>query len=235
MDFHTETNSGGSREPDGESPRSSGTSTEFDLSDPVNSFVVTARAIALTPVDFFGGMRRQGDFVNPLVFVIICFEVFALAGGLAGLVGALIRADEGFLGALISFLLFVLLMPVVGAGVVFGSAAIYHLVAYLIIKPSTSGFEATFRVLAYVSVVMIPLAAVALVAWIPVLGPVLNIVASFAATAYALFLTVVGIREVHETTTGKAVLVMVIPSVVSFLILLIPLLAGAGALFFFTR
>ena len=212
-----------------------GTSTEFDLSDPVNSFVATARAIALTPVDFFGGMRRQGDFGNPLVFTIICFEVFALAGGLAGLIGALIRADEGFLGALISFLLFMLLMPVVGAVVVFVSAAIYHLVAYLIIKPSTSGFEATFRVLAYVSVVMIPLAAVALVAWIPLLGPVLNIVASFAATGYALFLTVVGIREVHETTTGKAVLVMVIPSAVSFLILLIPVLAGAGALFFFTR
>lgn len=235
MDFHTETNPGGSREPGGRSAVASGAGVEFTISDPVNSFVATTHAIALTPVAFFSGLARQGDFVNPLVFSIICFEVFALAAGVAGLIRALISADGGFLGALVSFLLFLVLMPAVGALVIFVSAAIYHLVAYLIVKPSTSGFEATFRVLAYVSVVMIPLAAVTLVAWIPLVGPVLNIVASFAATGYVLFLTVVGVREVYETTTGKAVLVMVIPSAVSFLILLIPLLAGAGALFFFTR
>lgn len=235
MDFHTETNSGGEREPGGRRPATSGTAPEFTLSDPVNSFLAAVRAIVTTPVGFFGGIARRGDFVNPLVFALVCFEVFVIVGGVVGLIGALVSPERGFFGALGSFLALVILMPVIAAMVLFASAGIYHLVAYLIIKPSTSGFEATFRVLAYSSIVLLPMAAVALVAWIPVVGPVLNIIASLAATAYALFLTVVGVREVHETTTGRAVLVMVIPSAVSTLVLLALVLAGAGAVFFFTR
>ena len=237
MDFNTETNPRDPNEPVRETSEASngGSSTEFNLSEPINSFVATVRAIALVPVAFYSGMSRRGDYLSPLAFSLICFEILALAGGVVGFIGALIDPSTGFFGALGSFLLLVLLTPVVGTVLLFFSAAIYHLVVYLLVKPSASGFETTFRILAYSSVAIIPLAAVALVAWIPLVGPVLNIVVSLAATGYALFLAVVGIREAHETTTGKAILVMVIPTAVSVLILLLLILVGAGAVFFFTR
>lgn len=210
--------------------------TEFDYTDPVQSFVDTATAVVKQPVGFFSGMRRQGDFVNPLVFALITFEALALAAGLSGLLSSLITPGEGFLGAMLSLVLLAVFAPVIGALTVFVSSGVYHLVAYLLVKPETSGFEATFRVLAYsFGVVVLPLVAVALVGWVPILGAVLNIVVSFAVTIYVLFLTVIGIREVHETTTGRAAMVMLIPSLVSFLIFLILLVAGAGAVFLFSR
>ena len=58
-----------------------------------------------------------------------------------------------------------------------------------------SGFRATFRVLAYAAVVN-------LVSWIPILGLLVGL--------YGLYLQIVGLREVHETTTGRAVLVLVV-------------------------
>jgi hypothetical protein len=235
MDFNTEKNRGSSPEPNEGSRDASRDSVEFDFRDPVNSFAETVRTIALDPIGFFRGLSRSGDYVNPLVFSLICFEVFAIVGGLVGFIGALISPERGFLGAVVSFVLLVLLMPLIAAIVVFASAAVYHLVVYLLVKPSNSGFEATFRVLAYVSIVVIPLAAVTLVAWIPVAGFILNTIASIAATAYALYLAVIGVREVHETTTGRAVLVMVIPTAASFLIMLALVLMGVGAFFFLAR
>lgn len=237
MDFNTETNPRDPNEPARETSEASGggSGTEFSLSDPIDSFVATVRTIVLAPAAFYNGMVRRGDYLNPLIFALICFEIFALVGGIVGFIGALIDPNMGFFGALGSLLLLVLLTPIFAAVVVFFSAAIYHLVVYLLVKPTASGFETTFRVLAYSSVAIVPLAAVALVAWIPLVGPVLNIFASLAATGYALFLTVVGVREAHDTTTGKAVLVMIIPTAVSILIFLLLLLVGAGAVFFFTR
>lgn len=242
MDFDTESRpereDGPSQGPsNGQRDASVDSSTaEFDYRDPVQSFTNTVVGVVTRPVGFFSGMARQGDYVNPLVFLLINFEIFALASGVSGLLGSLITPDQTFLGAGLNLVLLLVLAPIVGAVIVFVSAAIYHLVAYLVVKPETSGFEATFRVLAYSSgVIMLPFAAVAFVGWVPVLGAILNIVASFAVTVYALFLTVIGMREAHETTTGRAVLIMLIPSAVSFLVFLILLAAGVGAVFFFSR
>jgi hypothetical protein len=67
---------------------------------------------------------------------------------------------------------------------------------------------------------------VQLVGWVPVLGPLVAAVAS-------IVLSVIGVREVHETTTGKAALVVLIPAAVGLLIalLLIALVVGAVLLF----
>lgn len=210
-------------------------STEFNYRDPINSFVEVTRTIALEPVGFFRGMARGGDYINPLIYALVCTEVFALAIGFSGLVGSLFRADQGLLGALLSLVFYVLLLPVVAGASLFIGGGIYHLAAYFVVKPATSGFEATYRVLAYSAVSILPLAALALVFWIPVVGDILYIIASLAVTGYFLFLAVVGWREAHETTTGRAVLIMIIPSAVSFLIYLLLLIIGIGAFFFFSR
>src|SRR5215217_1765159 len=54
---------------------------------------------------------------------------------------------------------------------------------------NNTGYEATFRVAAYSSVVY-------LVSWIPVLGWIVGAI-------YGIYLGVVGIRAVHGTTTGR--------------------------------
>ncbi len=236
MDFNTETNPRNPDEPVRETSEAhgGGSGAEFRLSDPINSFVATARALVFTPASFFGGMARRGDYLNPLAFSLICFELFALIGGIVRFVEDLFDPNVGLLGALGSFFLLVLLTPIAGATLVFFSAAIYHLVVYLLVR-SSSGFEATFRVLAYASIAILPLAVVALVAWIPLVGSILNSIVSLAAAVYALCLTVVGVREAHGATTGKAVLVTIIPTAVLFLIFLLLVVIGLGAVLFFAR
>lgn len=226
MDFNTGTGgtggSGGSPSgPSSPPPRTSGVAegTEFRYTDPVQTFIGTVQGIVLQPVDFFRGILRQGDFVNPLIFAIICYEVSIILGGIIAVaLGA--RGFGGFISAII-------FGPIVAAVVLVIWAGIIHLLVMLIVGSRNGGFEATFRVFAYTAVTQ-------LVSWLSAI-PILGILISIVVALYGIFLSVVGIREVHTTTTGKAALVVLIPvAVVLLLIVILGVLIGA-ALFFGTQ
>ena len=113
MDFNTESGDrGGSGRspggPGGPPPRVSGgvSGGEFNYQDPVQSFINAVRGVVTAPVGFFRGIRREGDFVNPLIFAVICYEVSAILGGLLSLVG--VMGTKGF-G---SFLVGIILAPI---------------------------------------------------------------------------------------------------------------------------
>ena len=213
VDFNT--GSGGSGGSSGPPRVSGGTSSgEFDYSDPVQSFINAVRGVVTAPVDFFRGIRREGDFVNPLIFALICYEVSAILSGLLGLVG--VFGGRGF-G---SFLVSLIVAPIFAAIGLFIGAGILHLLVMLIVGSRNSGYEGTFRVGAYSSVT-------SLVSWIPVIG--------WIASLYGIYLAIMGIREVHNTSTGKAALVVLIPAVVVFLLALLIIAAVGAALFFGTQ
>jgi hypothetical protein len=215
MDFNTGTGgtgSSGEPPPQGSGgPSRSAAAVEFNYRDPVQSFIATVQAVVLRPVEFFRGILRQGDLINPLIFAIICYEVAAILGGLLRLVG--MGANQGF-GAFIASIIFAPILAAIG---LFIGAGILHLLVMLIVGSRNSGFEATFRVVAYSAVT-------SLVSWIPFIGGILSL--------YGIYLAIVGIREVHTTTTGKAALVVLIPAAVLFLIAL-ALIALVGAVLFF--
>jgi hypothetical protein len=147
-----------------------------------------------------------------LIFAIICYEVSAILGGLLSLVGVSMGGTRGF-G---SFLIGIILAPIGAAIGLFIGAGILHLLVMLIVGSRNSGFEGTFRVGAYSSVT-------SLVSWIPIIGLI--------ASLYGIYLAIVGIREVHNTTTGKAALVVFIPAIVVGILIVI--LVFAGALIYF--
>ena len=195
---------------------------EFSFSDPINSFVDVVRRVILQPAGFFAALPRRGSLFNPLVFALICIEISAILGGLMVLVDA--QENPGFnphpqnvglpsLFAPGSPVMSIVLAPVWGAIGIFVAAAIQQLLVRLVVGTSNSGYGATFRVASYTQVT-------GLVNWIPIVGPLLAL--------YGVYLAVVGIREVHETTTGKAALVILIPFVVALLVALLV----AGVVFF---
>jgi hypothetical protein len=217
VDFNTESGgSGGAGRSPGGPPRVSGGASggEFDYSDPVQSFINAVRGVVTAPVGFFRSIRREGDFVNPLIFAIICYEVSAILGGLLSLVG--VTGTRGF-G---SFLIGIILAPIGAAIGLFIGAGILHLLVMLIVGSRNAGFEGTFRVGAYSAVTT-------LVSWIPIIGLI--------ASLYGIYLAIVGIREVHNTTTGRAALVVLIPAVVVFLLVLLIIAAIGAAIFFGTQ
>ena len=182
---------------------------DYNLSDPIHSFIDTVRRVVLQPVSFFASLPQSRNLVNPLVFALICIEIYTILGGLLGLVW--VGTNRG-LG---SFIASIIAAPIGGAIGLFILAAILHLLVRLVVGAGNSGFEATFRVAAYAAVVN-------LVSWIPLVGWLLGL--------YGIYLSVVGIREMHGTTTGKAALVVLIPAGVILLLVLVGLLA-AGAVF----
>jgi hypothetical protein len=200
---------------------------EYNLSDPAGSFVDVARRVLLQPAQYFAAMPRSGPLLNPLVFAIICIEISAILSTLLVLLG--VQENPGFnpnpQNALPSVftpgsgLWAIVLAPIAGTIGLFIAAAIQQLLVRLIIGTNNSGFAATFRVASYTQVT-------GLINWIPFVGPLLSL--------YGLYLAIVGIRETHDTTTGKAALVILIPFAVALVIALIVLVA-AGIAFFNQR
>lgn len=160
---------------------------DFELDRATDSFIPTARGVAFHPVEFFTALPRAGNYLGPLAFSLVCAEVATILGGILALgAGAPFAAFVGnIVGAIIG-----------GTIGVFAIAGIAHLLVMAIVGPTRSGFEATFRAAAYASVT-------SLVSWIPVVGGL--------ASLYGLYLAIVGIREMHHTTTGKAAAIVLIP------------------------
>jgi hypothetical protein len=183
---------------------------DYDLSNPVESFVDTVRRVVLQPVGFFAGLPRSGSLLNPLVFALICTEISVILGGILGLVGV----REGFVAGygfqipenqdFGEFIGSVIFAPIGSAISVFVVAGIGHLLVMLVVVAS------------YASVT-------SLVSWIPIIGGLLGL--------YGIYIAVVGIREMHQTTTGKAVIVVLFPVILILLLALLGLLV-AGAVFF---
>ncbi|MGF1471320.1 MAG: YIP1 family protein [Rubrobacteraceae bacterium] len=192
---------------------------EFTYTDPVRSFVDAVRQLVTQPAAFFRGIARRGDFVNPLVFALVCTLISAAIGGFLGVLYAGVGIGDGGVGGAIGgFVASMFFTPIISAIALFVGAGILHLLVALVIQPSDTGFEATFRVVSYAN-------AAQLVGWVPVLGPLVALVASVA-------LSIVGVREVHETSTGKAALVVLIPAAVALLVgLFLIVVIGAAILF----
>ena len=192
----------------------------YDLSDPINSFVDVVRRVVLQPTAFFAGLPRQGSFLNPLVFALICTEISVLLvgllsfvdvpGGMNSLFGA--SGDQGFL----EFLGGLVVAPIAAAVGIFLTALVTHLLVVLVVGSGHAGFGATFRIISYSSVT-------GLVAWIPFIGWIFSL--------YRLYLATVGIREMHATTTGKALVVVLLPAILILVLVLI--VVGASAVLFF--
>lgn len=193
---------------------------DYNLSDPANSFVDVVRGVLLQPAIFFRGLPRQGSLLGPLVFALICIEISVVLvgiltfidvpGGVTWLFGA--RGNQGFL----AFLGGLVIAPIAGAVGVFLSALVTHLLVLLVVGSGHSGFGSTFRVVSYSSVT-------SLLGWIPFVG--------WLFTLYRLYLATVGIREMHSTTTGRALLVVLLPAILILILVLV--LVGASAIVFF--
>jgi hypothetical protein len=193
---------------------------DYDLSDPVGSFVDVLRRVVFQPSAFFAGLPRQGSLLSPLVFALVCTEISVLLvglltfldvpGGVTWLFGA--RGDQGFL----AFLGGLVIAPIAGTVGVFLTALVTHLLVILVVGSGHSGFGATFRIVSYSSVT-------SLLGWLPFFGWIFSL--------YRLFLATVGIREMHATTTGKALLIVVLPAIVILILVLV--VVGASAIVYF--
>jgi hypothetical protein len=195
---------------------------DFNLRDPLGSFVRTARGVLFSPRRFFAGIAERGDYVGPLIFALVC----ALIGGsLAGIVTFLLLLLEGdVLGAIVGLVATVILVLVRAALSLVVGAGVWHLLVLILIGSRNGGFEATFRVAAYAS-------AIQLITWVAVI-PVLGTVIALLAGLYGLYVASFGIEGLHSTTRQRAAAVVALPLLALILLgliagVLIPVLLSA--------
>jgi hypothetical protein len=135
----------------------------------VRSFVGTVRRVLFTPVGFFRRLPRRDKALNPIVFALVCALISAPLAFLAAPFDPLTRDEMsdlrdslvrlvaepgGSVAAVIVVILAVLVLaPMLVLLGLYISAAIYHILVWIFVRPTDTGFEATLRVISYTSAV----------------------------------------------------------------------------------
>ena len=194
-------------------------------------FLDTALLFIKDPAQAWRLTRETGDYVRPLLFGVIVGWVGlvfrALWGtifgaGLTSMIPAqyagLTRVGGG------SLIVQAFLGPLFVACGLFIAAAIIH-VSFMVVGALTSSksqFEGTFRLLCYASV-----ANAANV--VPLLG-------GLVAGVWAAYLVVVGAQQLHKTTQGKALIGILLPTIVCCVCIAVgAIFAGAAMMRAFGR
>lgn len=193
----------------------------------VSAFIENVKLFVLSPGEAYARTRRTGDYVGPIIFAVLVGWIGAFFQFLWGLVfqgsmmsmmpaemreqmGASMMVQGG--SSLIGFILY----PIFAVIGLFIGAGILHLCTMLVgaLSDSDSGFEGTFRAVAF--------AAVANLAYVvPVVGGLI-------AAIWTIVLLVIGISTLHKTTQGKALIAVLIPVAVCCLCLILMALGMAG-------
>ena len=186
----------------------------------------TLKEVLFRPSGFFKKMPVTGGLTDPLLYALITgmaglifsyFWQILMQGAMQNLMIPGMKAAPGqnmFGGVVMAVVAF--LSPFLIILGLFISSGILH-VCLMLVRGARSGFEATFRVSAYGYSAYIFLI-------IPFCGSLISVV-------WAVVLAIVGLREAHETTGGKAAFAVFLPVVVccGLVLLAIALFMGAAA------
>lgn len=178
----------------------------------VEAMVQTVRLLVTEPSQSFSRLRPDGDITSPMLFgilvswicmlfsqlwsVLISSSLRSLFGGMEGF-QELFRTPSalGIVAMMVLWPVMFVVMAFIGAGVI-------HLCLMLVgaTEHSEQGFEGTLKVYVY-----------ATVAWFAMLVPFAG---GLLMSLWHLVLQVVGYTAVHRTTQGRALLAVLIPTIV---------------------
>jgi len=149
--------------------------------------------------------------ISALFSAVIAVVVFSLFAGffgrmLPGFMPALLAL--AWAGAAVAFIAVFIYMLIAGAIVVLIDGLWLHIWVYLM--GGRKGLTQTFKALMYGATPSL------LLGWIPVIG--------FLAAIWALIVEIIGIRQLHEISTGRAVAAVILAIIIPLIVLLVILL-----------
>jgi hypothetical protein len=164
------------------------------------NFFETVRGFLMDPVRSFGAVREKtvsnslpyyiiilaiGSFLSAIVSVAITSTVLAALQEASAKLGLALPVLTGV--GIIAITLFFIVLGIIGVFIV---GAWLHLFVYLL--GGRQGYGQTVKALMYGSTPLM------LIGWIPIIGPVIGGI-------WSLVLDVLGIRELHQVSTARAV------------------------------
>ena len=191
------------------------------------AFFDTVIMVLTKPTEAFKIMRPEGGLTDPLLF--------ALIGASIGLVISVIFqslfTSLSFLGGqdgaalgMGFFLLYLIMIPLFIVIGMFIASGVLHL-CLMMVGGANKPFETTFRIVCFSS------GSTYLIALVPFCG-------NSIAAIYNIVVEIMGVATAHETTTGKAVMAVLLPIILccgGALAFAVFVLGGVGALSQFGR
>jgi hypothetical protein len=182
-------------------------------------FVETVKLLVMNPREAFAGMPTSGGIGQPLFYAVIVGWIgaaVALVWNVLFQSAWLPFMDMGDAGAAFGFsivttFIIAVLAPLFIIFGVFVGAAIFHLMLMLV-GGANNGFEATVRVVCYASTSQ--------------LANIIPFCGGLVALVWAIILYVFGLSTAHRTTTGKALIAILLPLVLCCIIGVFMALAG---------
>jgi len=178
----------------------------------IQAFLKTTQEVLFSPTKFFRKAAAGKGYWSPFIFAMITGIIgsgFALLWQWLFLSGVVPRqflsatTYSAFLTfAIISIPFTIALSILVGSGVT-------HL-CLMIVRGNRKGFEATFRAISY--------------AYGAELFYIVPFIGTFVGTIYGMVLAIIGAREGHGISTGKAALAVLLPVIVAFVGILLAIL-----------
>jgi len=189
----------------------------------VGAFFKTTRNALFSPTLFFKRVAAGRGYWSPLIYAMIC--------GIIGL-GVAVLWQRALFSQLFTIPRFTFIpysvyftsiavaMPLMVVFSIFFGSAITHL-CLMIVGGSKNGFQATFRAISY--------------SYSARLFDIIPFIGSFIGSIYMFILTILGVREGHGITTGKAVFAVLLPIIVAIgiailIVISLPILIGTMGL-----
>jgi len=180
------------------------------------------RGFVRNPAATFGEVREE-TLSGALKYALICLVIFGAATGLVSslpftLTGVAMwemwfggASDPlgSILGGALSWIPITVGSFVVGGLLfIFIGGAWIHLWVYLLGGRKSHGYRQTVKALAY------GVTPVCVVGWVPLIG-------GLAGGIWALVVAVIGLRELHGMTTGKAIAAYLLPAAITFIVIVV--------------
>lgn len=213
-----------------EAPASGGAPWDRPQRGLFNAYVQTIRMSLGAPAAFFADAGRGEGIGRPLAFALINAVMVAVLASLYQLgfqiflAGANIAVDAGAIASPIAALsaplaviagmaIMVIALPIATAAGLAISSGIYH-VSLMVLGAAARPFAQTFRVACYATG--------------PQLLQILPLAGGLIAAVWQIVLTVMGLKAVHRTSYGKAVLAVFLPVILccGVMVLFVSMIAG---------
>lgn len=175
------------------------------MDNTLDNYVDTLKKVLTNPESFYSEMPTEGGYQEPLTFAAINFAIFGLLSGII----AIILSGAGA-GSIVSTLIGAVIGGIVGlfiGGII--------LLIFFKVFGGTGSYEGTVRILSYSS-------AVQVFGWIPVIGMIVSL--------YGIWLTIVGGKHVHNLTTVKSAIAVLLPLVILIVIVIALMAVIIGAI-----
>jgi hypothetical protein len=171
----------------------------------MDNYVDTLKKVLTNPEGFYSEMPKEGGYQEPLTFAAINFAIFGL---LSGIIAVILKSASAV--TIVSTLVGAVIGGIVGLFI--GGIILF---IFFKIFGGSGGYESTVRILSYSS-------AVDVFAWIPVIGWILSL--------YGIWLNIVGGKHVHNLTTVKSAIAVLLPIIILAVIIMLLITAIIAAI-----